>query len=190
MTLKKSRSRLGTNLPVTRGMSTLFGSDTVEQPVEATPEGIQRVTDTAEPPEVAQAPETVVTQNTLGTQVTEATPETLVTPLTPDIVDTHATAIVSKKKKVKKTQVAPTAICAAGGADFTPTRGLPLGWERHTYVIQTKHVELIEAAAYWDRMDKKDILRVALEAFFKGRKVKPLPQEKRRERKARAATNK
>jgi hypothetical protein len=171
-------------------MSTLFGSDTVEQPAEATPEGIQRVTDTAEPSEVAQVLETVVTQDTPGTQVTDATPETPVTPITPDIVDTHATAIVSQKKKVKKIQATPTATCAGGGADFTPTRGLPLGWERHTYVIQTKHVELIEAAAYWDRMDKKDILRVALDSYFKGRKVKPLPQEKRRERKARAASKK
>lgn len=190
MTKKRSPSRLGTNMPVTRGLSTLFGGAAAEQSTVIESDIMQEVTRTTEKPNVTQVPDKTATKETPGTLVTAATQETTVTPDLNDVPGIPATAKVPKIKKLKKIPPLPAANVAVGGGEFTPTRGLPPGWERHTYVIQTKHVELIEAAAYWGRMDKKDILREALDAFFKGRKVKPLPQEKRRERKARSTTKK
>lgn len=190
MTKKISPSRLGSNMPETRGMSAFFGNSVAEQGTEVTSDDILEISDIAETHEVAKEPEKKLTQETPRTKVTATTKETPAIPVALNELVTPKTAAVPQKKKVRKTKIAPAATVATGVAEFTPTRGLPQGWERHTYVIQTKHVELIEAAAYWDRMDKKDILQASLDAFFKGRKVKPLPQEKRRERKARPSTKK
>lgn len=190
MSKKKTPSRLGTNIPVTHGLSTLFGGAAAEQTTEINSEDRQEVMCTSESPKVNQISVKKITQEIPDPQVTVATSAIPVSPVTPEVAAIPATAKVPKKKKVIKKPVAPAATVADSSAEFTPTRGLPPGWERHTYVIQTRQVELIEAAAYWSRLDKKDVLQAAIDEYFKDRKPKPLPIEKRRERKPRAGTKK
>lgn len=190
MSKKRSQSRLGANMPVARGLSTLFGGGVAEKPMTLASDITQGTTETTETSDVIKTPETPETKEILNTKVTPPISETSVTPDVTGITQTPATTKVEQKKKIKKSPAAPVTTVAADGAEFTPTRGLPAGWERHTYVVQTKHVNMIESAAYWDRVDKKDVLRAALDMFFKGRKLKPLPPEKRRERKPRAGAKK
>jgi hypothetical protein len=190
MSKKKSPSRLGSNIPATRGLSTLFGGAVAEQTVIFESDVIQEVAFTAETSNASPIPDKNVIEKTHAPEVTASLPATHVAPVIPDADGTSTTKKVPKKKKSGKVPPPPIANVGIGGAEFTPTRGLPLGWERHTYVIQTKLVELIEAAAYWARQDKKEILQAALEMYFTGRKIKPLPLEKRRDRKPRATTKK
>lgn len=51
--------------------------------------------------------------------------------------------------------------------------GLKEGWIRGTYILREKWAETIKDYAYWERLDIKEVLDLALEEFFKGKKVKP-----------------
>jgi len=48
---------------------------------------------------------------------------------------------------------------------------------QRTYMIRKKYVDLIDQAAYWDRREKQSVLDEALEAYFKDKKVKPIPDK-------------
>jgi len=48
---------------------------------------------------------------------------------------------------------------------------------RRTYMIRKKYIDLIDRMAYWDRREKQSILDEALEAYFKDKKVKPMPDK-------------
>jgi hypothetical protein len=48
---------------------------------------------------------------------------------------------------------------------------------QRTYMIRKKYVDLIDRVAYWDRREKQSVLDEALEAYFKDKKVKPIPDK-------------
>jgi len=49
---------------------------------------------------------------------------------------------------------------------------------RQTFVISTRHLELIREASYWDRIEQKDIIAAALDMYFSGKSYQPLPEKK------------
>jgi len=48
---------------------------------------------------------------------------------------------------------------------------------QRTYMIRKKYVDLIDRVAYWDRREKQSVLDEALEAYFKDKKIKPIPDK-------------
>jgi len=48
---------------------------------------------------------------------------------------------------------------------------------RKTYHLPTELAEKIEACAYWDRMTISAVLTDALQQYFKGKKLKPIPED-------------
>lgn len=56
---------------------------------------------------------------------------------------------------------------------------LPTGWLRRTFIISDKHSELLDRAAFWEHKQIKVIIYEALEAYFKGKKHKSIPNEKK-----------
>jgi hypothetical protein len=79
-------------------------------------------------------------------------------------------------KPVEPVQVEP---------DLTTRKGVPYGYERHTYVVRRDLVDKIEAKAYWDRTLMQRVLEEALEQYFDGINVRPLPKEAQKPRVAR-----
>lgn len=69
--------------------------------------------------------------------------------------------------------------------DLTTRKGVPYGYERHTYVVRRDLVDKIEAKAYWDRTLMQRVLEEALEQYFDGINVRPLPKEAKKPRVAR-----
>jgi hypothetical protein len=49
-------------------------------------------------------------------------------------------------------------------------------WIRKTFVIKDKYADLINRKAYWERIEKKEVLNEALEGYFKGKKIKEYPK--------------
>jgi len=47
-----------------------------------------------------------------------------------------------------------------------------------TLTIRSDHLEKLRAKSYWDRKTQKDILEEALEEYFKGKNIKPIPGDK------------
>lgn len=56
-------------------------------------------------------------------------------------------------------------------------RGLPEGWTRATFIVRHDHLEKLRALSYWDRRPIKELLEEVFGDYFKGKKVKPLPEE-------------
>ena len=54
--------------------------------------------------------------------------------------------------------------------------GTKEGWERATFIIREDFKEKLKATAYWDRKEIKEVMDEALTAYFKSKRVKPLPQ--------------
>jgi hypothetical protein len=57
-------------------------------------------------------------------------------------------------------------------------RGLPDGWTRWAVITRKEYLDKVKAYAYWERMDIKQVLDMALEEFLKGKKIKNLPEGK------------
>jgi len=53
----------------------------------------------------------------------------------------------------------------------------PEEFQRRTYMIRKKYIDLIDRVAWWDRKEKQLILDEALNQFFKDKKIKPYPKE-------------
>jgi len=190
MTRKQTGRRLGTAVFETRGcIETLFGGSAPEEMTQDKSEYKQVVT---------SFPETTINETSVTSEIADTSGTSIIgelsiipsTSITSEVKETPKTPIVSRKKKIKSKPVTQIISSVGGNLEFTPTRGLQDGWERHTYVIQTRHVEWLEAAAFWDRKDIKTVLEEALDQYFSKKKIKPLPVEKRRERKPRARKNK
>lgn len=57
-------------------------------------------------------------------------------------------------------------------------KGLPDGWTRWAVIVRKEYLDKVKAYAYWERMEIKQVLDEALEAYFKGKKIKHLPEGK------------
>jgi hypothetical protein len=49
---------------------------------------------------------------------------------------------------------------------------------RQTYYLDKEMIEKIRAYAWWDRLGVSEVVNIALMEFFKGKKVKPIPQKR------------
>jgi len=64
-------------------------------------------------------------------------------------------------------------------------RGRPKGtgardreaWTRATFIVRRDQLEKLKALAYWDRENLKRTLYMALEAYLKGKTIKPIPSK-------------
>ncbi len=54
--------------------------------------------------------------------------------------------------------------------------GCKAGYTRKTIHVNKELFEKIEAIAYWDRLDIKDVVERAFTDYLKGRRVKPKPK--------------
>jgi hypothetical protein len=48
-------------------------------------------------------------------------------------------------------------------------------YKRHTYYLKRELVDKVDRYAYWERLNKSDIVNEALEKFFKRKKIKSFP---------------
>lgn len=48
-------------------------------------------------------------------------------------------------------------------------------WTRQTFLIRKDFLQKLRAVSYWNRQTTKVVLDTALEEFFKGKEIKPLP---------------
>jgi hypothetical protein len=63
-----------------------------------------------------------------------------------------------------------------GSAESQTTRqGLRVGWKRHTFIIREQHLEKIQAVAYWERRDIKEVMDEALQLYLKEKDVGSIP---------------
>ena len=51
----------------------------------------------------------------------------------------------------------------------------PSEWVKKTYLIKRKHIEKIKAEAYWRRLQLREIVDEAFEAYFADNDIKPKP---------------
>jgi len=58
--------------------------------------------------------------------------------------------------------------------------GCKPGYTRVAYIVKEELVEKVKAHAYWERLSLVDVMEEILEEFFRTRKVKPIPERKKR----------
>jgi len=62
-----------------------------------------------------------------------------------------------------------------------PPRDRPReGYTRATFIVREDLLNRIKALAYWERMEIKEVVEEALLNHMKGKKIKPLPEKKRK----------
>lgn len=61
-------------------------------------------------------------------------------------------------------------------------KGVTPGYERHTYVVRQDLADLVEAKAWWDRKDIKQVMEDALVQYFADLSVRPIPDSARKQR--------
>ncbi len=52
-------------------------------------------------------------------------------------------------------------------------------FKRHTYYLKQSLTDKVDGYAYWERYSKSEVVNTALEEFFKDKKVKPLPEDRK-----------
>jgi len=57
-------------------------------------------------------------------------------------------------------------------------RGLQDGWTRATFVLRKDYLSKLKAVSYRDRKKIKEVMDEALGAYLKGKKVKPISNER------------
>ena len=65
------------------------------------------------------------------------------------------------------------------------TEDIEIQEEKRTFSISTELLEKIEQEAYWERMTNKDVLHEALNQYFEGRSLKPLPDSYKKAKRGR-----
>jgi hypothetical protein len=55
--------------------------------------------------------------------------------------------------------------------------GLPVGWDRRTFILSEENIDRIEWYAYRSRRKIKVAVNEILDSFFKGHPVEPVPEE-------------
>ena len=53
---------------------------------------------------------------------------------------------------------------------------------QRTYMIRKKFIDLIDREAFWKRKDKQQVLDEILKDYFKGKNIKPIPEDRLMER--------
>ena len=56
--------------------------------------------------------------------------------------------------------------------------GLQAGWTRATFVLRKDYLSKLKAVSYWDRKKIKEVMDEALGAYLKGKKIKPISNER------------
>ena len=56
-------------------------------------------------------------------------------------------------------------------------RGLQPGWTRATFIVRDGHLDKVKALANWERKEIKEVIDEALQAYLKGKSVKPIKKE-------------
>ncbi|WP_243374516.1 hypothetical protein [Geotalea sp. SG265] len=59
-------------------------------------------------------------------------------------------------------------------------KGLPPGYQRQTYILSNELVDKVRNYAWWERMDIKEVMHEALEMYFADKKVKPIPEGRKK----------
>jgi len=57
-------------------------------------------------------------------------------------------------------------------------KGLQDGWIRATFILRKDYLNKLKAVAYWERKKMKKVIDEALGSYLKGKKTKPILQEK------------
>ena len=57
-------------------------------------------------------------------------------------------------------------------------KGLQEGWTRATFVLRKDYLSKLKAVSYWDRKKMKEVIDEALGAYLKGKKIKPISNER------------
>ncbi len=57
-------------------------------------------------------------------------------------------------------------------------KGLQHGWTRATFVLRKDYLGKLKAVSYWDRRKMKDVIDEALGSYLKGKKIKPISNER------------
>jgi len=57
-------------------------------------------------------------------------------------------------------------------------KGLQDGWIRATFILRKDYLNKLRAVAYWERKKMKKVIDEALGSYLKGKKIKPMLQEK------------
>jgi len=57
-------------------------------------------------------------------------------------------------------------------------KGLQDGWTRATFVLRKDYLSKLKAVSYWDRKKIKEVMDEALGAYLKGKKIKPISNER------------
>jgi len=60
----------------------------------------------------------------------------------------------------------------------TSQKGLKDGWTRDTFILRREYLEKIKALAYWERISIKEVIDEALGSYLKGKKIKPISNER------------
>jgi uncharacterized protein YnzC (UPF0291/DUF896 family) len=60
----------------------------------------------------------------------------------------------------------------------TSQKGLKDGWTRDTFILRREYLEKIKALAYWERISIKEVIDEALGSYLKGKKTKPISNER------------
>lgn len=96
------------------------------------------------------------------------------------VKDSREDKKTTKKKPEHKESAEPTPTVPPEEKPEKPIseRGLPEGWTRWAVITRKEYLDKVKAYAYWERMEIKEVLDMALEEFLKGKKIKAMPESK------------
>lgn len=75
-----------------------------------------------------------------------------------------------QKRRITGVQVPPAKAIKSLGEE----------WTRKTYQTRQKYHDKIEAIAYWERRDIREVMTTILESYLDSYKVKPLPEKRKK----------
>ena len=86
----------------------------------------------------------------------------------------------SRSEEAPAGHQAPTSAPSVEGAPLRPSQeppattrqGLREGWKRHTFIVREQHLERIQAVAYWERRDIKEVVDEALQMYLKEKDIR------------------
>lgn len=58
------------------------------------------------------------------------------------------------------------------------SKGLPKGWTRATFIVKEDKLDKVKDYAYWERLQVKEVLDLALDEFFEGKRVRGRKNDK------------
>lgn len=97
------------------------------------------------------------------------------------ISDQSTDVELQQKLDIKKPELVETKEVQNKYAQQAPAakRGLQEDLIRATFILRQDYLEKIKAYAYWERLQIKEVFDEMCEQFFKGKKVRSVPQRRR-----------